>query len=445
MPISTITEDERVRRYVCAGGETTFPVPFPFFSATDLVVLRVRGADVTTLTLSVDYTVSGAGEQAGGSVTLTSGAQAGDVIVVVSAQPVERTSAWVDGAALTARALNAEFARWWIALQQLRGALRRALTLPVTDPQASSELPAAPQRANKVLGFDADGLPIVTTPNSIGGVLPSAFGANLIQAQNAAAARSLLSAAAVADLVDVNTLVLRDGSQPMTGALRVATGIQGGLRRPDEADTRIVSTDAGVWRIDCQGQTVLSCDATGVTISPAVSDAQAVQLGQVRLQGLPWVTLSGAAVDFVNIPSAAREVVVLLAGVNLSNDSEHILIQIGTGSTPHTSDYKAVGHVEIGSAYAVTVSTAGQPLFRNQNARLHTAEMRWLRVPGNNMWIASYKGFTGQTEPTGGLIHLAAGAGFVTLPQGNVNMVRLRGSGSSETFSAGQAAVVWRL
>lgn len=451
MTISTIAEDERVRRYVAAGGETAFPVPFPFFSAADLAVLRVRGLDVTTLTRPADYSVAGAGEQAGGSITLTAAAQAGDVIVIVSAQPVERTSAWVDGAALTARALNAELGRWWIALQQLRAVQRRTLSLPVVDPPATWELPPAALRANKVLGFDTTGQPIVTTPTSVGGVSPSAFGALLIQTAGPTAARALLGAAAEADVLPADTLVLRDGTQAMTGALRVAAGTFGGVRRPDEPETRIVTMGLGQWRIDCQSTTVLSCNPTGVTIHPALqltgpatSDAQAVQLGQVRLQGLSWVNLSGSAVDFVGIPSAAREVVVMLAAADLSSTTEHLLIQIGGGSTPQTSGYSAAGHA-VGATGAGAATNAGLLLYRQSNIRVHTGEVRWIRVPDTGMWLGAHTGFAAETGATGGAICQVGGAAVAPGTVGSVNVVRLRGSGASAVFSAGQAAVAWRL
>jgi hypothetical protein len=110
-----------------------------------------------TLTNPGDYTLSGVGNPSGFTVTLTAAAQAGDLIVVVSAQPVARSFEWTDGQALRAQALNAEFARWWIALQQVRRDVARTVRLPLTDPSAQLELPAADVRAGKFLGFDGAG------------------------------------------------------------------------------------------------------------------------------------------------------------------------------------------------------------------------------------------------------------------------------------------------
>lgn len=161
MTISLVPEDTRLRQFACAGGETSFPVTFPFFAAADLAVLRLRGGVTTELILGVEYEVAGAGDPAGGTVTLALPAQAGDMLVVLGAQPVSRLSQWTDGQALTAAALNGEFARWWIALQQLRRDLDRTLRLPPTDLSGLGELPPEAERADRLLGFDASGRPIV--------------------------------------------------------------------------------------------------------------------------------------------------------------------------------------------------------------------------------------------------------------------------------------------
>ena len=160
MTLSLIPADDRVRRFVCTGGETVFNITFPVFAAADVQVLRVRALVTTTLAQPSDYTVAGAGGPSGFTVTLTAPALAGDVVVVVSAQPASRTAQWTDGQALRAQALNAEFARWWIALQQIRRDSVRAIKTPITDPLTSIEMPPAADRANRFLAFNAVGEPI---------------------------------------------------------------------------------------------------------------------------------------------------------------------------------------------------------------------------------------------------------------------------------------------
>lgn len=157
MTISLVPQDSRQRRFEMTGGETVLPVTFPFFAAADLLLLRQRDGITAALVLGTDYTVSGAGNPSGGAATLTVPALAGDLVVVISAQPDARTSGWTDGQALTAAALNAEFARKWIGMQQMRRDLDRSVRLPATDPPGGLELPGATDRAGRFLGFDGSG------------------------------------------------------------------------------------------------------------------------------------------------------------------------------------------------------------------------------------------------------------------------------------------------
>ena len=55
--------------YIEDGVTTVFPVPFRFLADADLVVERVAGGVATPLSLSADYTVSGADYPTGGSIT----------------------------------------------------------------------------------------------------------------------------------------------------------------------------------------------------------------------------------------------------------------------------------------------------------------------------------------------------------------------------------------
>lgn len=57
--------------YIEDGVSTSFPVPFRFKAASDLVVERLRNSAVSTLALGVDYSVTGGGTDAGGTITRT--------------------------------------------------------------------------------------------------------------------------------------------------------------------------------------------------------------------------------------------------------------------------------------------------------------------------------------------------------------------------------------
>lgn len=163
MPIAQIQENDRRERFVATAGQTVFPYDFPIYAATDLQVRRERSGVITTLTYGADYSVTGAQNQTGGNVVLTAGATLNDIIVILSAMPTARTGQFVNGGDLSAAALEAEFNRNRILIQQNYRDGRNALLFPPTDP-AMQDLPPIALRANRFLAFDINGQPVAATP-----------------------------------------------------------------------------------------------------------------------------------------------------------------------------------------------------------------------------------------------------------------------------------------
>lgn len=271
----TVPANSRRDRYAASAGQTVFPYTFRVFAAGDLVVERVRAGVTTPLTLTTDYTVSGVGADAGGNVTLTAPSLAGDVIAIVSAQPDQRTTDFTESGDFRAAAVNAEFDRIWIGIQQLQQELRRQLTAPVSDAIGLSyRLPLQAERAGKLLGFDSNGQPTLATGAAIGGVSISALGEQIISAATAVVVRGLIGAASAADVsaalgVLQALVVLRDGSQAMTGPLPMGgqkiTGLAAGTAATDAAQFGQI----GAWlrdnRVLIQEQLADGTNAGGTT------------------------------------------------------------------------------------------------------------------------------------------------------------------------------------
>ena len=75
-------------QYTATALQTVFNIPFPFFANGDLVVYQ----NATLLVLTTNYTVTGAGTAAGGTLTLNVGAPLNDLITIVGELAVDRTS-----------------------------------------------------------------------------------------------------------------------------------------------------------------------------------------------------------------------------------------------------------------------------------------------------------------------------------------------------------------
>ena len=105
-----IPDGVRYHLYAASVGQLAFAYAFPILTAADLGVKRLRAGVSTRLVLDTDYTVSGAGTQPGGTVTLTAEAQAGDLYALFGDETGERITDFV-GETLTAADLNAELDR----------------------------------------------------------------------------------------------------------------------------------------------------------------------------------------------------------------------------------------------------------------------------------------------------------------------------------------------
>jgi hypothetical protein len=121
MSIAINSNPER-DQYQAAGGQTVFNFSFPIFSETYIKVYQRAYADMPNdyddiLTLGVDYTVTGVGEEAGGFITLTAPAVANDIITLVGEEPIDRLSVFTDYNPFTV-ALNQQLNEQTVMQQQ---------------------------------------------------------------------------------------------------------------------------------------------------------------------------------------------------------------------------------------------------------------------------------------------------------------------------------------
>ena len=146
------------RRVVyAASGTGPYAFTFEILAAGDIAVYR----DDTLLTLTTDYTVS-ISSNGTGSVTLTAAPTGATQIAIVGNRTISRTTDFVTGGDFFANTLNDELDQQTIFNQQNAEGLGRALQAPQTDPTTiNMTLPRASLRANKALGFDANGNPAI--------------------------------------------------------------------------------------------------------------------------------------------------------------------------------------------------------------------------------------------------------------------------------------------
>jgi plastocyanin len=139
-------------QYTATSGQTVFTVPFEFFENSDLKVYK----NSTLLTLTTNYTVTGAGVTNGGSITLVSGATAGDILTIVRDVPVKRVTDFPTSGPFNVDALNSDLDRLTAMVQQQEALDGRSLRLDQFDtPNTLNTLPAKADRVGRVLQFNS--------------------------------------------------------------------------------------------------------------------------------------------------------------------------------------------------------------------------------------------------------------------------------------------------
>lgn len=152
--------------YTGDNVSTVFPVPFLFFANIDIAVVKaaVSGA-VTTLTLNVDYTLTGATVPAGGTLTKTTALLTGETLGIFLDPPRTQLSHYLTNDIFPAATLETNLDREVQISQRLYDLITRTIRAPDTEVASWPALPALSARKGLVVMFDGStGLPTVGVP-----------------------------------------------------------------------------------------------------------------------------------------------------------------------------------------------------------------------------------------------------------------------------------------
>ena len=154
MTISTTTS--RIS-YNGNGVTTVFSFPYRFLANGDLVVLSVSAAGVeTTKTLTTDYTLTGAGDDAGGSVTMLVAPASGTRLIIYRDTDIVQETDYISGDPFPAETHEQALDRLTMIAQEIGSDADRSIKVPVGDSSSlSTTLPASANRLDKFLAFDS--------------------------------------------------------------------------------------------------------------------------------------------------------------------------------------------------------------------------------------------------------------------------------------------------
>ncbi len=125
-----INADPRFRIYTAEAGQVAFPVPFPWQDNDDITILRTDLDGVTTtLNEAEHYQLTGAGDVAGGTMTLNEGEEAleGEEFLVLGDASLVRVSSIVQGGRFRYQGTDNDLDRLTLIAQEIHRELGRTL------------------------------------------------------------------------------------------------------------------------------------------------------------------------------------------------------------------------------------------------------------------------------------------------------------------------------
>ena len=152
----TVSSTTNKVSYSGNGVTVTFPYTFKIFADGDLTVtLRSSAGVETTKALTTHFTVTGAGDEAGGNVVMLTAPATGETLVIKRELDLTQETDYVDNDPFPAESHEEALDRLTMIEQQQQEIIDRAFTYPVSYAgSASKEMPEP--SASKVLAWKSD-------------------------------------------------------------------------------------------------------------------------------------------------------------------------------------------------------------------------------------------------------------------------------------------------
>lgn len=399
---------------------TSFPFDFKIFADSDLrVVLRDALAAEYLLTLDVDYSVSMIPDQnadPGGTITYPlsgSPLATGERLTVTTDLELSQQTVFTNLGKFFPATVEDTFDRLTMLLRQIQAESVRAIRVPVSLSDVLTDLPTPV--AGAALVWNEDGTALVNGVPTESLIAISSFMANVIQAVDAAEARTDIGAAADAEVVKLT------GDQTIAGVKTFSSA-------PVIPDAAAAQNPVSKAQLDAEAAARTAAIAAAVlpsTLAPTLF----VHLDTVN-------STSGTEIDFLDVPAHASELVVLFDRVS-TNGTAQIIVQIGDAGGIETADYFGSA-IYSGGAGNFPASGVGVIGANNTAAAIYVGRMHLRKFdPSANKWIAD--GNLGRTDSANG--HIFAGVKELTAA---LDRVRVTTVGGANTFDGGQISVWYR-
>lgn len=185
--------------YVGSGGVGPFDIPFYFLNDADLLVIKTTIADGAEdeLTLTTEYTVTGAGDPDGGTLTLVSSISSSYRLTIIRDPDILQPADYSPSDDFPAETHEQALDRLTMIAQRLNDLVSRSLRQPDGDSAVIGRLPSKVDRASMFLAFDSNGDPVAA--EDAAGVPASSFWTSVLTLTTAALSRAGLGSTTVGD------------------------------------------------------------------------------------------------------------------------------------------------------------------------------------------------------------------------------------------------------
>ena len=340
------------------GTQTAFTYPFPIFDDTDIDVYD--GEDLKILT--TDYTVAGAGNSSGGTVTFVSAPIVGGMVTLRRNIAIERTSDFQESGEFRARVINDELDKLTATQQQLETDQDRSLRLSPTDSANSTIIPDKATRSGKILGFDANGDPVVSSDDltDMEGATESAAAAALSEA-NAATSETNAQSSATSAASSSTAAAISAASALSSETSAAVFETNAGVSKTNAAASE---TNAGVSEINA-GNSATAAAASALAASISETNAAVSETNAATSESNSASSEANASSSETNAAASAAAAAANAAGGLYSAVQEKSaaytlvladqgdLIKVDATSAPVTITLEALATLGVDSRYAV--------------------------------------------------------------------------------------------
>ncbi len=222
MPITTLIRTVQADGPLTAPA--TVPINFEFTANGDMQVVESNtdGSSPVTLAIVTNYTLVGAGNDAGGTLTLVTNIASGKKWTISRVTIINQNTKYVENDEFPAISHEAALDKLTLIAQEFTEELGRTMRVPISgDPTVSTELP--PFEVDKVFTVDSTGKKIVMSTFDAGAAAAAAVSAaaalvsELAAAVSAAAALASETAAAASAATIIPDWTNKSGGELILG------------------------------------------------------------------------------------------------------------------------------------------------------------------------------------------------------------------------------------